>query len=270
MKKSLAIIGGGPAALMLAATIDETLFDVTIYERNFAPARKFLVAGDGGFNLTHSENIEIFISRYTPEEFLEKCIRAFANEDLRIWLKKIGVDTYVGTSKRVFPVKGIKPIDVLNSILNELKNKKVQIKTQHEWKGWNEKNELVFTNNDKEIIVKADIVVFALGGASWKKTGSDGSWKNLFEEKNIRVIPFQPSNCAYEIKWDEKFLEQAEGKSLKNISVSCDGKEKTGELVITKFGIEGGPIYALSPQIRKQFAENKTAQIFIDLKSTFN
>jgi len=270
MKKSIAIIGGGPAALMLAATLDENLFDITIYERNFATARKFLVAGDGGFNLTHSEDIKNFISRYTPKEFLEKCIRTFTNDDLRNWLKKIGIDTYVGTSKRVFPVKGIKPIDVLNAILNELKNKNVEIKTQHEWRGWNEKNKLIFTYDAEEIIVKADIVAFALGGASWKKTGSDGGWKNLLEEKNIHVVPFQASNCAYEIKWDEKFLEQAEGKSLKNISVSCDGKEKTGELVITKFGIEGGAVYALSPQIRKQFAENKTAQIFIDLKPTFS
>src|ERR1700758_1172492 len=129
MKKSVAIIGGGPAALMLAATLDPTKFHVTIYEKNFAVARKFLVAGDGGFNLTHSEEIDDFISRYAPVSFLEKCIRAFTNEDLRSWLKEIGIETYVGTSKRVFPVKGIKPIDVLNAILIKLKNKNVEIKT---------------------------------------------------------------------------------------------------------------------------------------------
>jgi hypothetical protein len=267
-KKSVAIIGGGPAALMLAATLDEKLFDVTIYERNFAPARKFLVAGDGGFNLTHSENLEDFISRYSPKAFFEKCIRGFTNEDLRSWLKKIGIETYVGTSKRVFPVKGIKPIDVLNAILLELKNKNVEIKTQHEWKGWNEKNDLLFSSENKDILVNADFVVFALGGASWKKTGSDGGWKNLFEEKNISLVPFQASNCAYEIKWDEKFIETAEGKSVKNISVSCANETKKGELVITKFGIEGGAVYALSPQIRKLLSENKVAQIFIDLKPT--
>ncbi len=270
MKKSVAIIGGGPAALMLAAILNEQLFDVAIYERNFAPARKFLVAGDGGFNLTHSEDIENFISRYSPKEFLESCIRAFTNDDLRNWLKKIGIDTYVGTSKRIFPVKGIKPIDVLNAILNELKNKSVAIKTQMEWKGWNEKKELLFASNNEEIIIRADIVVFALGGASWKKTGSDGGWTKLFEEKNMRVVPFLSSNCGYEIKWDEKFIELAEGKSLKNISVSCANQTKKGEVVITKFGMEGGAVYGLSPQIRKQFAENKFAQIFIDLKPTLN
>src|SRR6187549_1164362 len=113
MKKSIAIIGGGPAALMLAATLDEAIFDVTIYERNVAPARKFLVAGDGGFNLTHSEELEQFILRYTPSSYLERSLRSFSNNDLRNWLKQIGIETYVGSSKRIFPVKDIKPIRVL-------------------------------------------------------------------------------------------------------------------------------------------------------------
>ena len=269
-KKSIAIIGGGPAALMLAATLNKDLFDVTVYERNFAPARKFLVAGDGGFNLTHSENIEDFVTRYTPIGFLEKSLRSFTNDDLRKWLSKIGIETYVGTSKRVFPIKGIKPIDVLNAFLEVLKKNKVEIKTQHNWIGWNKKNELVFSTPEKEINVSADFVVFALGGASWKKTGSDGCWKDLLEEKNIKVLDFGPSNCAYGISWDKTFLTTTEGESLKNISVTCDGISKKGELVITGFGVEGGAIYALSPQIRKQLSENKTAEIFIDLKPTLN
>src|ERR1035437_5129186 len=123
MKKSITIVGDGPSALLLAAMLNEKKFDVTIYESNAAPARKFLVAGDGGFNLTHSEDLEQFISRYTPSTFLEKRIRAFANQDLCNWLKSIGIETYTVTSKRIFPVKGIKPIDVLNAILNELKKK---------------------------------------------------------------------------------------------------------------------------------------------------
>lgn len=268
MKRSIAIIGSGPSALMLAATLDESAFDVSIYERNYAPARKFLVAGDGGFNLTHSEDIEEFLTRYSPSSFLEKSIRAFTNTDLCNWLKSIGIDTYTGSSKRIFPVKGIKPIDVLNAILNELKNKNIQLKTEHTWKGWNSKNELLFEYQNDEILAKADITVFALGGASWGKTGSDGRWSDLFEKKGIEIIPFQPSNCAYQVMWDEKFLEQNEGKSLKNISIGCDDKIKAGEVVITRFGLEGGAIYALSPQIRKQLNEKRTAGIFIDLKPT--
>ncbi len=268
MKKSIAIIGSGPAALMLAATLDETIFDVTVYERNFAPARKFLVAGDGGFNLTHSEALEQFIARYTPSTYLEKSIRSFSNQNLQSWLKYIGIETYVGSSKRIFPVKEIKPIQVLNAILNELKNKNVQFKMKYEWKGWNAQNELLFENEAREVIVKANVVVFALGGASWSKTGSDGKWTDCFKMKNIEIVPFQPSNCSYQINWDKDFIKYAEGQPLKNISVFCGGKEKKGEVVITQFGIEGGGVYALSPEIRKQLDENNISKVFIDLKPT--
>lgn len=266
MKTSIAIIGSGPAALMLAATLDENKFDVTVYEKNFAPGRKFLVAGDGGFNLSHSEPLEQFITRYTPADYLEKSLRSFSNIDLQNWLKTIGIETFIGTSKRVFPVKEIKPIDVLNAFLQQLKNKNVQLKTKHIWKGWNNKNELVFENEDKEVTVKPNITVFALGGASWSITGSDGKWTDHFKNRNIEIVPFQPSNCAYKIDWKPDFIAHAEGKPLKNIAVSCNGKEKKGEVVLTRFGIEGGAVYALSPEIRGQLKENKTAAIFIDLK----
>lgn len=269
MKKTIAIIGSGPAALLLAAMLNEKLFDITIYERSSAPARKLLIAGDGGLNLTHSEELEQFISRYTPVSFLEKSIRAFTNTDLRNWFKKIGIDTYVGTSKRIFPVKGIKPIDTLNAILAELKNKNVQLKTNHTWTGWNNKNELLIDHNTKTLTIKADKVVLALGGASWNKNGLGGDWAKAFKEKEIEVIPFQPSNCAYGIKWKEEFLAEAEGKWLKNISLTCNGNTIKGELVITKFGIEGGASYALSPGIRKQLNEKKMAEIFIDLKPAY-
>ena len=257
MKKAIAIIGGGPAALMLAAQLDETKFDVTIYERNSAVGRKFLVAGDGGFNLTHSEELEKFIQRYTPAEFFKPIISSFTNTNLQEWLKNIGIETFVGSSKRVFPIEGIKPIDVLNAILNELKRKNVQIKTNHIWKGW---------NSD----INADITIFALGGSSWKVTGSDGSWTNHFSEKGIEIVPFQASNCAYEVKWKEEFKTIAEGKILKNIAIKCDAKERKGELVITKFGLEGGAIYALSPKIRSHLNESGSATVFIDLKPSLS
>lgn len=269
MRKSIAIIGSGPAALMLAATLDENAFDVTVYERNSAPARKFLVAGDGGLNLTHSENTEQFISRYTPSYFLEKSIRSFNNSDLRTWFNEIGIETFIGTSKRIFPVKPIKPIDVLNAILNKLKTKNIQLKTKTEWRGWTDKDELLFENDNKKLIVKADLTVFALGGASWSKTGSTGNWTNHFKQKNIATVPFRPSNCSYHVKWNSDFISLSEGKALKNISVFCDGIERKGEVVITNSGIEGGAVYALSPKIRQQLNENNNAEIFIDLKPIF-
>ena len=266
MKKQVAIIGSGPSALMLASVLEPQKFEVTIYEKNFAPARKFLVAGDGGFNLTHSEAIDSLISRYVPQEFLAPCLRAFTNDDLRAWLKALGIETFVGSSKRVFPVQGIKPIDVLTAILKDLSHKNVTLKTGHTWKGWNEKHELAFTTKGGEVSVTSDITVFALGGASWSKTGSDGAWAPLFAEKGIDVLPFRSSNCAYKINWDKAFLSQWEGSSLKNISVTCAGKEKKGEVVITAFGLEGGAIYALSPQIRQQLADKNEVSLHLYLK----
>jgi uncharacterized flavoprotein (TIGR03862 family) len=271
MKKSIAIIGGGSAALMLAAQLNEHKFDVTIYERNAAIGRKFLVAGDGGFNLTHSEDLASFITRYAPSAFFEKTIAGFTNTDLCAWLQSIGIETFVGTSKRVFPIKGIKPIDVLNAILEVLKKKNVQLKTNYMWKGWKE-NELIFETNvtDTFIHVTADITVFCLGGSSWKVTGSDGSWLNYFSDKGITTLPFQASNCAFKVEWKKEFIGLAAGKTLKNIAIKCDAKERKGELVITKFGLEGGAIYALSSKIRAHLNESGSATVFIDLKPSLS
>jgi uncharacterized flavoprotein (TIGR03862 family) len=270
MKKTIAIIGGGASALVLAAMLDENIYDVTIYERNAALGRKFLVAGDGGFNLTHSEDLENLISRYTFDHFgthsLEHSLRHFTNLDTRDWFKYIGIETYIGTSKRIFPIHGIKPIHVLNAVLNVLKNKNVCIKTKHIWQGFNPQNDLVFLQNDVKVIVKSDFTVFSLGGASWSKTGSDGHWTSFFEEKGIGIIPFQASNCGYKIDWESNFLKQSEGQFLKNIALSCGEISKRGEVVVTQFGLEGGAIYALSPAIRAQLKEAGTATVYIDLK----
>jgi uncharacterized flavoprotein (TIGR03862 family) len=265
MKKSLAIIGGGASALMLASQLDERKFDVTIYERNAALGRKLLVAGKGGFNLTHSEEKELFISRYIPDFFFKKIILEFSNIDLTKWFSEIGINTYIGSSKRVFPVKGIKPIDVLNAMIINLKKINISIKTNYIWKGWKNKD-LIFETNNETKYIKPDITVFALGGCSWKVTGSDGSWTNYFIEKGIAIIPFQASNCAFEIKWNADFLKNSEGKQLKNISFTCGNTTKKGEAVITKFGLEGGVIYALSNELRKQLNTNQQANILLDLK----
>lgn len=255
---------------MLAAMLDDKKYEVHIYEKNTAVGRKFLVAGDGGFNLTHSEEIETFVLRYTPKYFIEQALHSFTNKDLCDWLKNIGIETYTGSSKRIFPVKGIKPIEVLNAFLEKLKTKNVTIHTHHEWKGWSESNALIFQNKKEEIHVDADIIVFALGGASWKVTGSDGMWLELFQKKGIQTIPFQASNCGYTVQWPDAFTEKHEGKWLKNISVFCEDKQKKGELVITKSGIEGGAVYALSPEIRQQLDQKKGAEIAIDFKPTFS
>lgn len=250
---------------MLAAQLDERLFDVSVFEKNAAPGRKFLVAGDGGFNLTHSEDMAAFVQRYTPPDFLEKALHEFSPADLRAFLAAAGIPTFTGTSGRIFPEKGIKPIDVLNAFLELLRKKHVRFFLRHEWRGW-ENDALVFFSAEQKLSVRPDYTVFALGGASWSVTGSDGKWTSLFAEKGIRIVPFEASNCAMRVQWPEAFLAEAEGAPLKNIVVHCGEKEKRGELVITRNGLEGGAVYFHSPCIRQQLAEKATAIVLIDFR----
>lgn len=264
-KTHIAIIGGGPAAMMLACRLDSSAFDIAMYEKNAAPGRKFLVAGKGGFNLTHSEDERQFADRYTPEHFMAPFLRAFSNTDLRTWLKEIGIDTYVGTSRRVFPVKGIKPIEVLKAIENRLFANSVQVHYHHEWKGW-EGSDLLFDCRGERLLVSPDITVFALGGASWKVTGSSGDWDPLFREKGILVNEFYPSNCAYRIDWDPGFIRAHAGSPLKNCLFRCGHAERKGEAVLTDFGIEGSGIYPLSAAIRESLIGKGSAELLIDLK----
>lgn len=265
MKKSVSIIGGGPAALILAALLDCNKFTVTVYEKNKTLGRKFLVAGKGGFNLTHSEPIGELIARYTPPHFLEKALLDFDNEDFRKWIDSIGIPTYIGSSKRVYPERGIKPITVLNAIMDVLNKQGVAIEYQHTWTGWTSNDTLVFNTDTK---IKSDYTIFAMGGGSWKVTGSDGIWLDLFERENIPVVLFQSSNCAYRVAWPEDFILEHEGSPLKNIAISCLNKRQKGEAVITRFGLEGNAIYALSPQIREELERHQKAIISLDLKPT--
>jgi len=262
MKKQIAIIGGGISAFLLASTLDADKFKITIYEKNKTAGRKFLVAGKGGFNLTHSESIESFIKKYTPTYFLEKSLYSFTNTDFRNWLHKIGIPTYIGSSKRVYPKEGIKPIEVLNAVLKHLKEKGVIIKYKQTFLNWGRNNVPII--NEKAI--QADFTVFCLGGASWEITGSDGGWLPVFSKKGVDTSPFQASNCGYQVDWEPNFIEKHEGTPLKNIAISCNDKIQKGEAVLTKFGLEGNAIYGLSPEIREQLNSTKKAIVFIDFK----
>lgn len=250
---------------MLACSLDCNKYHISIYEKNAALGRKFLVAGKGGFNLTHSEDVESFASRYHPEKFITPFLKQFANTDFRNWLASIGIETYVGTSKRVFPKKGIKPIEVLQAIENQLLKNQITIYYNHTWKGWYQ-DELVFDHKQASVKVKFDEVVFALGGGSWKVTGSDGQWLDYFKNRQINTSPFVPSNCAYKINWDASLLSLLEGQALKNCEFTCDSISKKGEAVLTQFGIEGSGIYALNKPIREQLLSNKKAIVFVDFK----
>ncbi|MEJ6777088.1 MAG: NAD(P)-dependent oxidoreductase [Crocinitomicaceae bacterium] len=265
MKKEIAVIGGGPAALAFASFVDTSKFDVTIYEKNKALGRKFLVAGDGGFNLTHSENIEQLINRYTPVSFLDGALREFTNNDTRVWLENLGIPTFIGSSKRVYPEGGIKPIQVINVIIDKLKEKGINFVFNKTWTGWND-NELTF---DSEESIKADKIVFCLGGGSWKVTGSDGAWLNTFIDQNIETIPFAPANCAYKINLSKDFIQRNAGEPLKNIAASYGKRTQKGELVITEFGIEGNAVYALSSEIQPILDQGKSVYLEIDFKPIF-
>ena len=261
MKKQIAIIGGGSSALLLAAFLDSKKFTATIYEKNKILGSKFLVAGKGGFNLTHSEPMNQFIKRYSSND-LDQALMNFTNTDFRNWLDEIKISTFIGSSLRVYPKKGIKPIDVLNAILKLLKEKGVIIKYKHTFSNWDSNNNPIINNKP----VLADYTVFALGGGSWKITGSDGNWLNTFIKKGIKTKVLQASNCAYQINWASSFIKKNEGSPLKNITISCNNVIQKGEAVITKFGLEGNAIYGLSPQIRKLLNSNSKATIFIDFK----
>jgi len=266
MKKTVSIIGGGPSALLLAAFLDASKFDIVLYEKNNTVGRKFLVAGKGGFNLTHSEPMPALIARYTPVDFLQNALETFTNTHFREWLDTLGIETFVGSSKRVYPVENVKPIQVLNAMVKVLEDEGVRIHTKHTFTGWN-KEKLVFNNTET---IQSDYTVFALGGGSWKITGSDGSWQSLFAEKNIDTLPFSASNCAYGVAWPKDFIAQHAGTPLKNSAIRYDTHIQKGEAVFTQFGIEGNAIYGLSPFLREAFKTKKPVCVHIDFKPVFS
>jgi uncharacterized flavoprotein (TIGR03862 family) len=263
--KNITIIGGGPAALILAAELDPHKYTVTIYEKKKAVGRKFLVAGEGGLNLTYNSSVDELISHYAPSAFIEPVLRKFSNEDLRNWFKTIEVPTFLGSSNRVFPTKELKPIDVLNKIVHHVTTKGVSIVVDTEWTGWSPEGNLTFTGLED---VATDITVFALGGASWKVTGSDGLWATSFESRGIKEIPFRAANCAFGVDWDNNFVNTHAGKPLKNIAITFNRFTAKGELVVSSFGLEGNAIYALSNRIQEAFTKEESCTIHLDLKPT--
>ncbi len=263
--KKIAIIGGGPASLMLAANLDSAKYQVTLFEKKKAIGRKFLVAGEGGLNLSFKAEVKNLIHKYHPSSFIAPIINTFSNTDLINWFDSINVPTFVGTSNRIFPSADLKPIEVLKKIEARLIENNSIIKLQKEWTGWNEDGLITI---DGKTTDPFDIIIFALGGASWKVTGSDGRWKTLFEKRGIEVKSFRAANCAFKVDWNTNFINTHQGKPLKNISVSYEAETAKGELCITKFGLEGNAIYALSQKIQDTFLTGKTPVIQLDLKPT--
>ena len=264
-RKKIIIIGGGPAGLM-AADILSVTHDVHIYDKEKNVGQKFLLAGKGGFNLTNNLQGKDLTSKYSPVGLMDKALSNFDTLALRQWLSTMGIPTFVGTSGKVFPEKGIKPIDVLNKIKTKLMKQGVQFHTQHEFVGFDSNRHVTFKNQGKNIVLEADYILFALGGASWPVTGSNGSWRAIFESLGIVTNPFQSSNCGINICWPEALSQSHVGKPLKNIKLFTDNFEVKGEAVITKYGLEGNAVYPLVPSIRNMLNTNIPAYIYIDFK----
>ena len=250
---------------MLAAQLDMDKYQVTIYDKKKAVGRKFLVAGEGGLNLTFNAPLDELINQYHPNDFIAPILQQFTNEDLRNWFMSLEIPTFLGSSNKVFPAKELKPIDVLNKIKGHLTAKDVHFKLDTQWTGWNTKGHLCF--NDSEDI-ESDITVFALGGASWKVTGSDGSWSDEFIERGINVLPFRAANCAFHIDWDKNFIHTHAGKPLKNIALKYKKQTSKGELVVSEFGLEGNALYALSRSLQDELLTKKSVCLKVDLKPT--
>jgi uncharacterized flavoprotein (TIGR03862 family) len=261
--RRLTIIGGGPSALMLAAQLDTQKYQVTLCERKKSVGRKFLLAGEGGLNLTSNYSVEELITQYFPSEFMDPIIRQFTNEDLINWLNDLGIATFIGSSNRVFSDLELKPIEVLNKIVEYISTKEITIQLDRKWLGWNEEGHLCFEELED---VASDIVVFALGGASWKVTGSDGGWAKAFKARGVRVLAFRAANCAFGVNWNKNFIATYEGKPLKNIALTYHNHCSKGELVISKFGLEGNAIYALSQKIQDALLTEEPVVIHLDLK----
>lgn len=264
-KKKIAIIGGGSAGLFAAEMLCYNN-DIVIYEKGKTIGRKFLVAGKGGFNLTNQAIGASLSKQYLPSNFLEKSLLNYDSDHMRKWLLELGISTFVGTSGRVFPEKGIKPIEVLKKIKNRLLSQNVQFNHFCEFIGFDEKCNIIVKDSEGEKKVEADFVVFALGGASWSVTGSDGNWLKYFENIGIKTNPFQSSNCGVNIEWNSHFKNHHAGKPLKNIEISVQGKTVKGEALITEYGLEGNAIYPLISQVRNSINNNNSTILKIDFK----
>ncbi len=263
----VAIIGGGPAGLMAAEVLAKAGHNVAVYDRKPSVGRKFLMAGRGGLNLTHSEPLDKFLTRYNEaQSFLEPIIRKFLPNDLRAWCEDLGQETFIGSSGRIFP-KMMKASPLLRAWLSRLDQSGVQFKLQQTWRGWNEDAALVFETNDgKNETVKPDVVLLALGGASWPGLGSDGSWAPLLEASGVDISPLKSANSGFTVKWSAHFKEKHAGEPLKNITLTLGGKTVPGEMILSKHGIEGGAVYALSSTIRETIAAKGEAPLTIDLR----
>lgn len=264
MKKSIAIIGGGPAGLMAAEILSQNDVTVDLYESMPSLGRKFLMAGKSGLNLTHAEPYHIFTTRYgDKQKQIETHLNHFKPDDLLAWVKGLGIETFIGSSGRIFP-KEMKASPLLRAWLQRLQTNGVTFHTRHHWKGWKEKF-LIFDSPTGFVKIKPDATILALGGASWPKLGSRGEWVLWLEEAGISIKPFYPANCGFIVNWSKHFSEKFHGSPMKSVVLSFKDFKQKGEFALTKTGVEGSLIYAASAKLRDELASTGTAVLALDL-----
>lgn len=268
--RTAAIIGGGPAGLMAAEVLAGTGVTVDVYDGMPSVGRKFLLAGVGGMNITHAEDQPAFRSRYRERETaLFRCLDGFDSLALRDWIHGLGIETFVGSSGRVFPTD-MKAAPLLRAWLHRLREAGVRIHTRHRWLGWDEHGALRFSTPAGETCLRADATVLALGGASWPRLGSDGVWTGYLEEQGIALAPLQPANCGFEVaQWSDHLRSKFAGSPIKPVAMMLkDGTRRQGEFVLTETGIEGSLVYALSAEIRTELLRTGSATLYLDLAPT--
>ncbi|WP_291624262.1 TIGR03862 family flavoprotein, partial [Bradyrhizobium sp.] len=262
----IAVIGAGPAGLMAAEVLAQGGARVTVYDAMPSAGRKFLMAGRGGLNLTHSEPLPQFMARYreaAPK--LHTAVAAFPPDALRAWSEALGEPTFVGTSGRVFP-KAFKASPLLRAWLRRLDAAGVRFAFRHRWMGWDGEGRLLFRTPDGVAAVAADATVLALGGASWPRLGSDGSWVELLAAKGIAVSKLRPANSGFTVAWSNVFRDRFEGQPLKGVALAVGAHTSRGEAMITRSGIEGGAVYALSAELREAVLGLGQATLMIALR----
>lgn len=266
----IAIIGAGPAGLMAAEVLGQAGFKVDVFDAMASPGRKFLLAGIGGLNITHGEDYSLFCTRYgEAQAALQPILDGFSPNDLRSWAHALGVETFVGTSGRVFP-KEMKAAPLLRAWLHRLRSQGMRLHVRHRWQGWDADGSLKFSTPDGEIRYPAQATLLALGGASWPKLGSDGAWVPWLEARGIAVAALESANCGFETRWSPYLRDKFAGAPLKHVSLSFtdlagNTEQHRGELILSQEGVEGSLIYAFSRPIRQMINARGSATFHLDL-----
>lgn len=263
--KRIAIIGGGPAGLMAAEILSGKGHAVTVYEAMPTVARKFLLAGKSGLNITHSEEFSRFSKRYgAANDWLGRSLDAFTPDDVRAWAQGLGTETFVGSSGRVFPTV-MKASPLLRAWVARLKEQGVTILTRHRWTGF-DGDRLILDTPEGAKTIEADAVLLALGGASWPRLGSDAAWLPWLRDRGVGIAGFEPANCGFDVAWSERFRERYAGAPIKSVIASVTADDGLpGEFVISRHGIEGSLVYAHASALRDRLTKTGQASLTIDL-----